>query len=136
MNFPDDLKYTKEHEWVRVTDQKSDDGQTVVEVGITDFAQGELGELVYVEVDTVGDEIDQDDVFGTVEAVKTTSDLFMPVSGTVLEFNPELDESEGDNPGVINEDPYGAGWIVKVGISDLSELDGLMSAADYKSMVE
>jgi glycine cleavage system H protein len=136
MNFPDDLKYTKEHEWVRVTDQKSDDGQTVVEIGITDFAQGELGELVYVEVDTVGDEIDQDDVFGTVEAVKTTSDLFMPVSGTVLEFNTELDESDGDNPGVINEDPYGAGWIVKVAIADMSELDALMSAEDYKSMVE
>ena len=136
MNFPDDLKYTKEHEWVRVTDEKSDDGHTIVEVGITDFAQGELGELVYIEVDTVGDEIDQDDVFGTVEAVKTTSDLFMPVSGTVLEFNPELDESEGDNPGVINEDPYGGGWIVKVGLTDQSQLDGLMSAEDYKSMVE
>ena len=135
MNFPDDLKYTKEHEWVRATGDKTDDGRSILEIGITDFAQGELGELVYVEVDTVGDDVEKDEVFGTVEAVKTTSDLFMPVSGTVLEFNPELDESEGDNPAVINEDPYGKGWVVKVAASDDSELDDLMSADEYKSLV-
>jgi len=108
MNVPDNLKYTNEHEWVRL----EEDGVAVV--GITDFAQGELGELVYVEVDTVGESVAKDEIFGTVEAVKTTSDLFMPLSGEVLEFNTELDESEGDNPGVINSDPYGEGWVVKI----------------------
>ena len=107
MTFPENLKYTKEHEWIRV------EGDTAY-VGITDFAQGELGELVYVEVDTVGQTIAKDEIFGTVEAVKTTSDLFMPVSGEILEFNNLLDESDGDNPGLINTDPYGDGWIVKV----------------------
>lgn len=129
MNFPEDLKYTNEHEWVRVLE----DG--VVVVGITDFAQSELGELVYIEVDTIGDNVAKDEVFGTVEAVKTTSDLFMPVSGEVLEFNKAIDENEGDNPALLNEDPYGEGWIVKIKMSDPSELDGLLSQADYQAMV-
>ena len=128
MNFPDNLKYTKDHEWVRVEDD-------IAYVGITDFAQGELGELVYVEVETVGENLNKEDVFGTVEAVKTTSDLFMPISGTVLEFNPKLDENDGDEPGLINSDPYGDGWIVKVQIGNLAELDDLMDAAAYKDVV-
>ncbi|MBE27098.1 MAG: glycine cleavage system protein H [Saprospirales bacterium] len=129
MNHPENLKYTKEHEWVRV------EGNGIVVIGITDFAQSELGELVYIEVDTVGDSIGKDEVFGTVEAVKTTSDLFMPLSGEVLEFNSDLDESEGDNPGLINEDPYEAGWIVKIKISDESELEALMDHATYMSVI-
>jgi len=128
MNFPEDLKYSKEHEWVKV------DGD-IVTIGITDFAQSELGDLVYIEVDTVGETIAKDDVFGTAEAVKTTSDLFMPISGEILEFNSELDENEGDNPSLINESPYEAGWIVKVKMSDPSELDGLMDATAYKELV-
>jgi len=107
----------------------------VAVVGITDFAQGELGDLVYVEVETVGESLDQDEVFGTVEAVKTTSELFMPVSGEVIEFNQEIDESEGDNPAVINESPYGEGWIIKIKMSDPSELDELMDADTYASEV-
>ena len=129
MEFPKSLKYTKEHEWIRL------EGDNVAYVGITDFAQGELGELVYVEVDTVGITVSKDEIFGTVEAVKTTSDLFMPVSGKVLEFNPEIDENDGDNPAVINSDPYGDGWIIKVELSDPSELDGLMDAAAYEALV-
>lgn len=129
MNHPENLKYTKEHEWVRI----EQDG--VVVIGITDFAQSELGELVYVEVDTVGESIKKDEVFGTVEAVKTTSDLFMPISGEVLEFNSALDESEGDNPGLINEDPYIGGWIVKVKISDESELEDLMDHNAYMAII-
>ncbi len=128
MNIPQDLKYTKEHEWVKI------EGDIAI-IGITDFAQGELGELVYVEVDTVGETIKRDEIFGTVEAVKTTSDLFMPVSGEVLEFNDELSESGGDNPGIINEDPYGSGWIIKVKPSDLSELNDLLSADAYAELV-
>lgn len=135
METPKSLKYTKEHEWIRLTDEKSDEGNQIAYIGITDFAQSELGELVYVEVDTVGDALDQDDVFGTVEAVKTTSDLFMPVSGTVIEFNPTLDESEGDDPGVINADPYKEGWIIKIAISDQGQLEDLMSAEDYEALV-
>jgi glycine cleavage system H protein len=129
MNTPADLKYTKEHEWIRV-----EDGNIAV-IGITDFAQGELGEIVYVEVDTVGEEIEKDEIFGTVEAVKTTSDLFMPVSGKVLEFNSELDESEGDNPASINEDPYGNGWIIKVEMSNTDELNELMDAEAYGALI-
>ena len=129
MNTPDNLKYTNEHEWVRI----EEDG--TITIGITDFAQSELGELVYVEVDTVGDEVAKDEVFGTVEAVKTTSDLFMPVSGEVLEFNEKIDESEGDEPALLNSDPYGEGWIVKIKPSDITELDGLLSAEDYKAMI-
>jgi len=129
MNHPENLKYTKEHEWVRV------EGNGIAVIGITDFAQSELGELVYIEVDTVGDSIGKDEVFGTVEAVKTTSDLFMPLSGEVLEFNSDLDETEGDNPGLINEDPYEGGWIVKIKISDESELEALMDHATYMSVI-
>ena len=128
MNIPADLKYTKEHEWIKV------DGD-IVTIGITDYAQGELGELVYVEVDTIDEELALNDVFGTVEAVKTTSDLFMPISGTVLEMNPELDENEGDNPTAVNEDPYGKGWIVKVKIADKADLDALLNADAYKSLI-
>jgi len=129
MNTPDNLKYTKEHEWVRLEEEG------IVVVGITDFAQSELGELVYIEVDTVGDHVDKDEVFGTVEAVKTTSDLFMPVSGEVLEFNPEIDESEGDDPALLNSDPYGKGWIVKIKLSNESELDSLLSAEEYTKVI-
>ncbi len=128
MNIPADLKYTKEHEWIKI------DGDIAI-IGITDYAQGELGELVYVEVDTIDDELAQNDVFGTVEAVKTTSDLFMPLAGKVLEMNPELDEDEGDNPTAVNEDPYGKGWIVKVKIADKSQIDGLLDASDYKNLI-
>lgn len=128
MAYPENLKYTKEHEWVRVEDN-------VAYVGITDFAQGELGEIVYVEVETVDEDLSQDDEFGVVEAVKTTSDLFMPISGKVLEFNPALNQEEGDNPALINEDPYGEGWIIKLEISDESELEGLMDAAAYEALV-
>jgi len=129
MNFPEGLKYSKEHEWVKV------DGD-IATVGITDFAQGELGDLVYIiEVDTVGETIDKDEVFGTAEAVKTTSDLFMPVGGEVIEFNSELDENEGDNPSLINESPYEEGWIIKIKMSNPSELDELMDAAAYSELV-
>lgn len=128
MNFPSNLKYTKEHEWVKI------DGDIAI-VGITDFAQGELGELVYVEVDTVGQKLSKDDIFGTVEAVKTTSDLFMPISGEILEFNNELSEDGGDNPGIINEDPYGDGWIIKVKVSNVAEMNELMDAEAYGNMV-
>ncbi|MFT4760279.1 MAG: glycine cleavage system H protein [Paraglaciecola sp.] len=125
MNFPDNLKYTEDHEWVRV------EGNVAV-VGITDFAQDQLGELVYVEVESVDDDLAQGEEFGTVEAVKTTSELFMPLSGKVIAFNAELDESEGDNPTLINEDPYDKGWIIKIEMSDPSEVDALMDAAVYK----
>jgi len=128
MNAPKELKYTKDHEWVSV------DGD-IATVGITDFAQKELDELVYVEVETVGETLAKEEVFGTVEAVKTTSDLFMPVSGEILEFNEELDENKGDNPTMVNEDPYGKGWIVKIKLSDPSELDGLMDAEAYTDLV-
>jgi glycine cleavage system H protein len=129
-NLPEELKYTKEHEWVLL----GEDG--VVTVGITDFAQQELGELVYVEVDTVGETIEIGEVFGTVEAVKTTSDLFMPITGEILEFNPNLDEDEGDDPTLINSDPYGEGWIVKIKVSDESSEEDLLSASDYKELIE
>lgn len=128
MNIPENLKYTKEHEWIRVENDEA-------YIGITDFAQGELGELVYIEIDTVGQTIGKDEVFGTVEAVKTTSDLFMPVSGEILEFNDALSESGGDNPGLVNNDPYGEGWLVKVKISDMAELDELLDAEAYKSLI-
>lgn len=102
MNIPENLRYSKEHEWVRIEGDEA-------YIGITDFAQSELGELVYIEIDTVGQTVERDEVFGTVEAVKTTSELFMPVTGEIIEFNPSLDEADGDNPGLINEDPYGDG---------------------------
>lgn len=128
MNIPKDYKYTKDHEWVKV------DGN-IAKVGITDFAQSELGEIVFVEVDTVDEELNANDVFGTIEAVKTTSDMFMPVSGKVIEFNPAIDEEEGDNPGLINEDPHGDAWIIKVEMSDPSELDNLLDATAYESII-
>ena len=128
MTIPAELKYSKEHEWVKVLEDNT------ALIGITDFAQGELGELVYVEVETVGEEIAQGEVFGTVEAVKTTSDLYMPVSGKILEFNPALDENEGDNPGLINTDPYGEAWVVKIELTDASQLDDLMDAEAYKGL--
>ncbi len=129
MNVPSDLKYTKEHEWIKVSEEG------VATIGITDFAQSELGEIVYVEVDTVGETLDAEEVFGTVEAVKTTSDLFLPVGGEILEMNPALDEGEGDNPGLINSDPYGEGWIVKVKLSDPGDLDNLLDADAYKALI-
>ena len=128
MEFPSNLKYTEEHEWLRIEDN-------IAYVGITEFAQSELGDLVYVEIETVGDSLDKDEVFGTVEAVKTTSELFMPVSGKILEFNPAIDENEGDNPTLVNSDPYGEGWIVKIELSNLSEIDDLMDADAYKGIV-
>jgi len=128
MNFPEELKYTKDHEWVRVEGN-------VAFIGITDFAQGELGELVFVEVETVGETLDQDIVFGAVEAVKTTSDLFMPITGTILEFNSKLDENDGDEPGLINSDPYGDGWIIKVQIKKDAELGDLMDATAYQALI-
>ena len=129
MKFPSNLLYTEEHEWIRVEDGN------IAYVGITDFAQQELDELVYIEVDTVGETLDKGDPFGTVEAVKTTSDLFMPVSGKVLEFNAELDEAEGDNPTLVNEVPYDKGWIVKLELSDPEELKDLMEVEAYKALV-
>ena len=128
MNVPDNLFYTEEHEWVLIEGN-------IATVGITDFAQDQLDELVYVEVDTVGEELDRNEVFGTVEAVKTTSDLFMPLAGKVIEFNSELDESDGDNPTLVNEDPYGKGWIVKVELSDPDDREGLLDAAAYGALI-
>ena len=124
MNFPDNLKYTKDHEWVLVQ------GETAT-VGITEFAQGELGDIVYIEVETEGEEVGKEDVFGTIEAVKTVSDLFMPVTGKVLEKNPGLDA----NPEIVNKDPYGEGWIIKVAIANPDELKELMDAAAYKALI-
>ncbi len=128
MNILEELKYSKEHEWVRVEGN-------VATIGITDFAQKELGEIVYVEVETVGETIEKDEIFGTIEAVKTTSDLFMPISGKVLEFNSKLDENVGDTPDLVNSEPYGEGWIVKVELSDAAQLDELMDAAGYKELI-
>ncbi|MCJ0741455.1 glycine cleavage system protein GcvH [Pedobacter montanisoli] len=124
MNFPSELKYTKDHEWVKVT------GEEAV-VGITDFAQRELGDIVYVDINTIGSDVSKDEVFGTVEAVKTVSDLFMPITSSVLEFNGALES----NPELVNTDPYGEGWMVKVKINDPSELDTLLSAEEYKALV-
>lgn len=124
MNVPENLKYTKDHEWIKL------DGDVAV-VGITDYAQGELGDIVFVEVETVGEEIDKEEVFGTIEAVKTVSDLFMPVAGEVLELNEELEGS----PDLINSDPFGKGWIIKVKVSDASQMDDLLDAEQYKSLI-
>ena len=124
MNIPADLKYTKEHEWIKI------DGD-VATVGITDFAQGELGDIVYVEIETEGETLDAEEVFGTVEAVKTVSDLFLPVSGEVIEFNEALE----DEPEKVNDDPYGEGWMIKLKCTDTSELDELLSAEDYKTLI-
>jgi glycine cleavage system H protein len=124
MNFPDNLRYTKDHEWVRL------EGDVAV-VGITDFAQKELGDIVYVEVESVGKSFNSAEVFGTVEAVKTVSDLFMPISGTVQELNPIL----ANEPELVNSDPYGKGWMIKIKPSNKAEIDSLMSAADYDKLV-
>ena len=124
MNFPADLKYTKDHEWIRVEGN-------VAYVGITDYAQGELGEIVFVDITTEGETVEKEEVFGTIEAVKTVSDLIMPVSGEVIEANAELD----DKPELVNEDVYGNGWLIKISISDPSELDELMSAAEYEQLI-
>lgn len=125
MNFPDDLKYTKDHEWIRI----GNDNQGII--GITDFAQKELGDIVYVEINTEGEEIEQGNVFGTVEAVKTVSDLFMPISGKILEFNEELE----DEPELVNNEPYEGGWMIKIEITDPSQVESLLSAAEYKELV-
>lgn len=124
MNFPTELKYTKDHEWIRV------EGKQAV-IGITEFAQHELGDIVYVDVNSVGETIKHDDVFGTVEAVKTVSDLFMPVSGTVIEFNKKLDT----NPELVNSDPYGEGWMVKIELADDAQTESLLTADAYKTQV-
>lgn len=129
MNIPDKLKYTEEHEWVRVEDGN------IAYVGITDFAQGELDELVYIEVETVGETLEKGAEFGTVEAVKTTSELYMPVSGKIIAFNSELDEADGDNPTLVNEDPYDKGWIVKIELSAPEELEELLDAAAYGELI-
>ncbi|MHB1177932.1 MAG: glycine cleavage system protein GcvH [Daejeonella sp.] len=124
MNFPGELKYTKDHEWIRIEGN-------VAYVGITEFAQHELGDIVYVDINTLGKEVAQEDVFGTVEAVKTVSDLFMPLSGKVAEINRKLDA----HPELVNSDPYGDGWMVKIELSDASQVEALLSAADYKVQV-
>ena len=124
MNFPDNLKYSKDHEWVRV------EGENAL-VGITAFAQGELGDIVFVDVDTEGESLDKDEVFGTIEAVKNISDLFMPVGGEVLEFNAKLE----DEPELINTDSYGDGWVIKISIADARELDNLLDSASYQEML-
>jgi glycine cleavage system H protein len=125
MNIPADLKYTQDHEWVRVNGD-------VATVGVTDFAQGELGDVVFVEIETEGETLDKGETFGTVEAVKTVSDLFMPVGGEVAEFN----EALADEPELVNKDPYGEGWMVKIKMSDVSEAGELLSADDYQKMIE
>jgi glycine cleavage system H protein len=124
MNIPQNLKYTKDHEWVRV------EGDVAV-IGITDFAQHELGDIVYVEIETIGETLSQEEVFGSVEAVKTVSDLFMPVSGEILELNEELES----NPELVNTDPYEGGWMVKVKLTNASELETLLSADDYQALI-
>ena len=124
MNIPAELLYTKDHEWIRV------EGDTGI-VGVTDFAQGELGDVVFVEIETVGETLKKDEIFGTIEAVKTVSDLFMPVGGEILEMNPELENS----PDVVNKDPYGKGWMIKFRITDPDELSDLLSAAKYKALL-
>ncbi|BAX80387.1 glycine cleavage system protein GcvH [Labilibaculum antarcticum] len=124
MNVPDNLKYTKDHEWIRVEGDEAF-------IGVTDFAQGELGDIVFVEVETEGEELDKEEIFGTIEAVKTVSDLFMPIGGEVLEFNDKLEEA----PESINSDPYGEGWIVKIKIENAAELEELLSADQYKELL-
>jgi glycine cleavage system H protein len=124
MNVPGNLKYTKDHEWIRI---EGDNGY----VGVTDFAQGELGDIVFIEIETVGETMKKEEVFGTIEAVKTVSDMFMPVSGEILEMNPVIEES----PDVINKDPYGKGWMVKIKISDPSEIDLLLSPEKYMELI-
>ena len=125
MNFPADLRYTSEHEWIKMIDD------TTALVGITDFAQGELGDIVYVEIETQGEDVVENGIFGTIEAVKTVSDLFLPLSGEIIEFNDDLESS----PDTVNGDPYGKGWMVKVKFSDASEMEDLLSSEDYKALI-
>lgn len=124
MSIPANLKYTNEHEWIRIE-------ENTAFVGITDYAQSELGEIVFVEVETVGETLSSGEVFGTIEAVKTVSELFLPVDGEVLEFNADLE----DAPELVNEDPYGKGWIVKISVSDISQIDTLLSASEYEALI-
>ncbi len=124
MNVPENLKYTKDHEWIRV------DGDEAF-VGITDFAQGELSDVVFVEIETEGEQLNKEEVFGTIEAVKTVSDMFMPVSGKVLEVNAKLE----DSPEIVNKDPYGEGWMIKISIDDPAELEDLLTADQYKELI-
>ena len=124
MNVPGNLKYTKDHEWLRV---EGDSGY----VGITDFAQGELGDIVFIEIETVGETLKKEEVFGTIEAVKTVSDMFMPVGGEILEMNQDIE----DNPAAVNKDPYNSGWVIKIKISNPSEVDELLSAEQYKTLI-
>jgi len=123
--LPDNLKYTKDHEWVRIEGD-------IAFIGITEFAQGELGDIVFVDVDTNGEDLDKEEVFGSIEAVKTVSDLFMPVSGKVISFNEQLEQE----PELINSDPYGNGWIIKISISDVTDFDSLLNSASYKDLVD
>ena len=125
MNLPEELKYTKDHEWVRIEGD-------IAFIGITEFAQGELGDIVFVDVDTKGEDLDKEEVFGSIEAVKTVSDLFMPVSGKVISFNEQLEKE----PELINSDPYGNGWIIKISISDVTDFDSLLNSASYKDLVD
>jgi glycine cleavage system H protein len=125
MNIPSELKYTKDHEWVKI------EGDTAT-IGITDFAQGELGDIVYVDVDTIDDTVERDEVFGSVEAVKTVSDLFMPLTGEVTAFNEELE----DEPELVNKDPYGKGWMIKVAITEVSQIDDLLDAQAYQDLIK
>ena len=125
MNLPEELKYTKDHEWVRIEGD-------IAFIGITEFAQGELGDIVFVDVDTNGEVLDKEEVFGSIEAVKTVSDLFMPVSGKVISFNEQLEQE----PELINSDPYGNGWIIKISISDVTDFDSLLNSASYKDLVD
>ena len=124
MNIPVELKYTKDHEWVKI------DGEIAI-VGITDFAQGELGDIVYVEVDSIGEKLESESVFGTVEAVKTVSDLFMPLSGEIIDFNSELESK----PELVNEDPYNSGWMIKIKLSDLNSVKDLLDSKKYKELI-
>lgn len=125
MNTPADLKYSKDHEWLRL------DSDGIATVGITDFAQSQLGDIVFVDVDTVGETLSKEDIFGSIEAVKTVSDAFIPVDGEIVEFN----EALNDNPELVNKDPYGEGWMIKVKLSDLSQVGGLLSAEDYEKLI-
>ncbi len=124
MNVPQNLKYTRDHEWVEISGNKAT-------VGITDFAQSELGDIVFLEVETVDEQLNQEDVFGTIEAVKTVSDLFLPLTSEIIEFNEDLEQ----NPELVNEDPYGKGWIIKIIFNNQSEIDGLLSSDEYKKLI-
>jgi len=125
MNIPGNLKYTKDHEWIRIEGDEA-------YVGITDYAQGELGDIVFLEIETEGEKLAKEEVFGTIEAVKTVSDMFMPVGGEVIKINPKLEES----PEIVNKDPYGDGWLIKIKVTDASELDELLDPAAYKNLLE